>query len=984
MLNAFSVLVCAQEPGSTNIKGIDTQVTQTQFDRRKLPGFRNGDADRDATRRRAEAAADEAAILRQKQTEKDFDEAITKFQKSLALFQSVSLNSKAADAALQIGEIDFILSRYDKALRAYRQAIHLGSKSPEMLCLALSRAARTFATTGLNHQADVYSSHALSQCSSIPDPRLQAEGQEARGEALYDSGKVPESADFFSRAQGLFVEAKDTNGQARALLMLAYAHFQNDRAKALQFAGEALRLWSSIGDRHGVAEVRNQLGIFAAITDEFETARCNCEKSLPVFHRMGDKDNEAIALNEIGYATRETGEVDISLNSYRRAKAIFMSIGDRLGTVEAITGLTKTMSAMRQYQQLLRLYRLKLRLAQQTRSIGQEASALENMADAYERQHQYAKASTFYRNSLEAYRATKRDYGVGDILIRLARLHVRQGEDSEAIPLLERALILKGKSEQIEDVAWINYELASIYRRQNRLADARAAIEKTVEIIESQRLKIANFDSRAAYFSSVHKYYALYIQVLMLLHQQAPEKGFARGAFEASERSKVRALLDLLNPSKEDSPCNELLQKQLVPADSAVVGTRHEVPAPVLSLKDIQAEIGSDDAVLEYVLGDEKSYVWFVDATQIVSYELPQADEIGKVVQAFRQALTARETRPGESNLDEYQKRVRRGDAAYLALARKLSSVLLGQVKLKGAKRLLIVPDGLLQYIPFSVLPIPAAGENSDILVSKHEVVMLPSASALSTLRRAAAKRMPPTHSAVIIADPVVERNDPRVTHARNSGKERRPAQPPTLREALRDVQGPQHITRLKGSRVEAEMIRQALGTQDVRVALDFAASRDYVLHGALESYRYIHFATHGIIDGRNPEMSGLVLSLVDERGKPQDGYLRLGDIYKLNLSADLVVLSACNSAMGKNLESEGIIGLPRGFLYAGSRSVIASLWKVDDEAAAYFMRGLYARIKGGASPSSALRDTQLEMSREGDWSAPFYWAAFVLQGDYK
>jgi len=130
--------------------------------------------------------------------------------------------------------------------------------------------------------------------------------------------------------------------------------------------------------------------------------------------------------------------------------------------------------------------------------------------------------------------------------------------------------------------------------------------------------------------------------------------------------------------------------------------------------------------------------------------------------------------------------------------------------------------------------------------------------------------------------------------------------------------------------------------------------------------------------------MSGLFLSLVGNRVRREDGYLRLGDIYKLKLSADLVVLSSCDSALGKDLDSEGIIGLPRGFLYAGAKSVIASLWKVNDDATAVLMSRLYARIKKGESPGSALRGAQLEMVRDEQWSNPYYWAAFVLQGDYK
>jgi CHAT domain-containing protein len=169
-----------------------------------------------------------------------------------------------------------------------------------------------------------------------------------------------------------------------------------------------------------------------------------------------------------------------------------------------------------------------------------------------------------------------------------------------------------------------------------------------------------------------------------------------------------------------------------------------------------------------------------------------------------------------------------------------------------------------------------------------------------------------------------------------------------------------------------------------VLVAEGFDASKTFVLQGALKPYRYIHFATHGIIDSRHPEMSGLILSLFNKKGGQQDGYLRLGEIYNLKLSADLVVLSGCNSALGKDLDSEGIIGLPRGLLHAGARSVIASLWKVDDDAAAEFMRGLYARIEHGESPTSALRGAQIEMSLGNRWRAPFYWAAFVLQGDYK
>jgi CHAT domain-containing protein len=167
--------------------------------------------------------------------------------------------------------------------------------------------------------------------------------------------------------------------------------------------------------------------------------------------------------------------------------------------------------------------------------------------------------------------------------------------------------------------------------------------------------------------------------------------------------------------------------------------------------------------------------------------------------------------------------------------------------------------------------------------------------------------------------------------------------------------------------------------------ALDFRASRDVALGGDLGMYRIVHFATHGLLDDQRPELSGLVLSLVDESGRSQDGFLRLNEIYNLRLSADLVVLSACQTGLGKEVRGEGLIGLTRGFMYAGARSVAASLWKVDDVATRELMKRLYTGLfKSGLKPAAALRAAQLEMLKTTQWRAPYYWAAFVLQGEWK
>ena len=736
-----------------------------------------------------------------------------------------------------------------------------------------------------------------------------------------------------------------------------------------------------------MARLRSLLGTFAILNGEFETAQCNYRLARPVFHELGNKDDEAIVLNGLGRVNRETGDLEKSLERYQEARMMFAGVHDMLGELEAIAGMRKALTAMKQYRQLLTLSQAQVRLAGQAADPVLEARALADRAGDYEAENEFAEAEAFYRRSLEGYRAAHHLYGEGDVLILLGRLQARHGRYSAAVASLKRANELKHETGQPEEIAKIQYQLALVYLRLNRLEQAKSAIENTIDIVEKQRMSISHFDSRASYFAAVHAYYALYIEILMSLDQKEPGRGYAEQAFDASERSRARSLIDLLTTSSQDAPCEELLERQLHPRPQPEIATEQKTdPSPTLTLKDVQAEIEPEDTVLlEYALGDEKSYVWAVEHDQISGHELPQSQRIRTLVESFRQRLAPPQLRARESASD-YQARVRSQEQSYKVYARQLSGLLLGPVPLAKAKRVLIVPDGSLQYVPFAALPVPVPGASGQLLVSRYEVDVLPSASVLGTLRKTASKRAPPTATAVILADPVFERDDPRVLTYQTTDRVQ-PERPAALTRAILDIQGSQYIPRLQASRGEANAIANLLRSRDsqaVHVALDFSASRDFVLRDGLTRFRLVHFATHGIVDPRRPEMSGLILSLIDRNGRKQDGYLRLGDIYHLKLSADLVVLSSCESALGKDLDAEGIIGLPRGFLYAGAKSVIASLWKVNDEATAKLMAGLYARIKRGESPSSALRGTQLEMTRDEQWSKPYYWAAFALEGEYR
>ena len=287
------------------------------------------------------------------------------------------------------------------------------------------------------------------------------------------------------------------------------------------------------------------------------------------------------------------------------------------------------------------------------------------------------------------------------------------------------------------------------------------------------------------------------------------------------------------------------------------------------------------------------------------------------------------------------------------------------------ASRVLIVADGALHLVPFAALPGPlAAGP----LLDRSEVVHLPSASAGVLLSRVPPRVGP--NDVAVFADPVFRADDDRVGNRSAGASTAQMASLP--RELTRDGR----LARLPFTRREAYSI-QALAGAAGRVALDFDATREAALDERLSSYRFVHFATHGLLNGSRPELSGIVLSLVDSAGQPQNGFLTSLDTYNLRLDADLVVLSGCRTALGKDVRGEGIVGLTRGFMFAGARGVLASLWPVDDLTTSELMRVFYEGLLGPRhlSPPAALRAAQAHVRSRRAWASPYYWAAFQLQG---
>ena len=269
--------------------------------------------------------------------------------------------------------------------------------------------------------------------------------------------------------------------------------------------------------------------------------------------------------------------------------------------------------------------------------------------------------------------------------------------------------------------------------------------------------------------------------------------------------------------------------------------------------------------------------------------------------------------------------------------------------------------------------------------------------SAIAIQRAELAGRKPAPKMLAVIADPVFDRTDVRFTTPSTETSDK--TAPQTI--GFNDARSIEHladksddksatmprfvIPRLPFTRQEAARLLALTPKASSFSAMDFQANRATVLKGDLAQYRYVHFATHGLLDAERPGLSSLVLSMVDEQGRQQDGFLRLHDIFNLKLPAELVVLSACQTGLGKEIKGEGLEGIMRGFMYAGAARVVVSLWSVNDKATSELMAKFYEKmLKENQRPAAALRTAQIEMWKQKQWQSPYYWAAFTMQGEWR
>jgi len=697
---------------------------------------------------------------------------------------------------------------------------------------------------------------------------------------------------------------------------------------------------------------------------------------------------------------------------YDRAFEIYRTAGEVNPVL--LSNFASTYGQLGEYQRALNLHQqlLEMRLPlKEPLGIG---ISLRNIGSCYVRLGDNQKALDFYNRSLEYMRAAGDHFYTATTLSDLGLLYESLGQKEKALDYLNQTLALQQKINDRKGIALTMFYLARVQRDLGNISEARKLIEEALQRVEKLRTQVASQQLRATFFASIQQYREFYIDLLMRLHQEDPSQHLDAVAFDASETGRARSLLELLNEAnaeihhgvnpdilerkrsleksiadKADAQTRLLRQQH---TDEQAAAAAKEIAAltadyeqveasirdqspqyaaliqPVpLKLEEVQKQVlDPETLLLEYSLGEQRSFLWAVTPDSIKTYELPKRAVIEPLARHVYELLTARTPTT---------------DAEYQKAAASLSQTIIGPAaaELKN-KRLLIVSDGVLQFIPFAGLPDPA---NAQPLMVDHEIVTAPSTAVVALLRKETANRKPAAKTLAVFADPVFSTNDPRVLTAQAAHATKAESTADAMRSASELGLG--DLRRLRFSRQEADEITR-LANNDLKLeAVDFQANRALATSAELGQYRIVHFATHGLINNTHPELSGVVLSLVDEKGRPQNGFLRLYDLYNLKLSADLVVLSACQTALGKDVRGEGLVGLTRGFMYAGAPRVVASLWQIDDRASAEFMKRFYEGLLGQKlRPAAALRAAQVSMQKDPRWQSPHYWAAFTLQGEWR
>lgn len=826
-------------------------------------------------------------------------------------------------------------------------------------------------------------------------------------------------------ALSLFQSANDKAGIAQAYAQIGRYHFaQSDLAEATENYTLSLQQWQAQGDLLEQATALINLAYIEQRKGEWSNALSYYGEAQPLV--QNDPFRLGLIASGMADLFNENGMFETALVQYDHALAYYRDSNDS----EKSHAVNRTIMDIGYTEYLQGNYSAALSHLNEALVTFDPASlhaaqCHENLGRVYIASGQYAVALQHLETALPLYESANNRTEAERVRTLIGQAYEQQGALDHARPNYLQALDVFRKLKDRISEASVNFALGRLELKAGQLDQAEAYLKQSLENTEDIRTISTGRDLTTAYSASVHERYEAYVACLIRKSKSRDPQQLIESAFAASELSRARSLADLLRDTqtnlltggdpqlaarektlrqairaKVDHRIELLSAKSLKEKDLndtetnlARLRTDHEqvyaelrklnpaygeITQPAASsLQQIQNEIENDQtAVVEYLLGDYGSYAWVVTRDNIKLVELPDEATITSAVQKVYNLLAQRPRGDSEGQLT---KAIEHLSALVIApLAAQLT-----------AERIIVVADGALNYVPFQLLTSP---NDQQPLIASHEIVNAPSASILGQLNREKVTRPSPEKTLIAFGYPAFASN-----YAELKGKNSNELVAQITGNdkehwgyAIRDIEvhsdsdDVADVQPLQFSRDELATLKD-IGGPSSSVVTGFEATRETFQHTDFSKFAILHVATHGILDPNRPEYSGFILSTVDPEGRGQQGFINVRDIFALQAPVDLVVLSACRTGLGKDVRGEGLIGLTRGFMYAGASSVAASLWNVDDEVTAELMKLFYANmLEKGMTPAAALRAAQNTIRQQPQWRSPHYWAGFTFQGEYK
>lgn len=811
--------------------------------------------------------------------------------------------------------------------------------------------------------------------------------------------------DHLEKALTIVRESHDVRNEFNILENIGNAYgYLGEFDTALDYFRSSLRLAKQSGDLVGQMRMTANIGSALGELGHYTEALGNYDEAMALADTTGDKNNKASFLQEVGRLYMRLDDDSTALRYYQSAVKIAEDINSP--RIQGIS-LMRTGTIYRrgdQYDKAIESYQSALTVFQKIHDRKNYSEVLHNIGLTYFNRNDYALALKYIQQAYDSTEAIGHKLGMAYQSIDLGEVTLRQNLNEQAGQYFQDAL-KSGEQLRVPDILWRAwYGLGRVHETEGRIGQALKLYRMAVNSIEHLRMRIPTGETRSLFLQNKTAVYHRLIGLLFEFDRQQRGSEYGAEAFLYSERAKARALLDMLAESKIDirkrvDPALLLQEKEIFRKISRLQTTFHsarlteiqkqsildslkkseqmlqafqrkirrvsplyadlEYPNPV-DMKTVQQDLLKEgDVLLEYNLGKTNSFLFAVTRDNAQFLALPSVNVINRQVNIYLSEIGNSPGTPSTSS------------------AKLLWDMLLSPARdvLRDARQLIIVPDGILHYLPFESLVMNRKEKEPRYLLQRYAVRYGPSASVLNYLKQRSGNSASGARLELLaVGNPLFGKRSE--TLARAAGE------PETvIRKRGHYKLQPSVFMPLPFSSEEIDRIANLFPENRTTVYRQAEATEENIKTGHPKRYRRIHFATHSLIDEVHPEQSSIVLTLDDD--PTEDGFLRTSEIFNLPIDADLVVLSACRSGRGKLVSGEGIIGLARAFFYAGARSLVVSLWSVNDQSTALLMEKFYAYLKQGMHKSEALRQAKLDLLQTEDsaMSHPYYWAPFILIG---